>query len=539
VRLRSLIGEIGAKYDRQLPLSSEAQTLLRRARVEFEQWIPTGYRVESGGRGRAAVTPSIAVYAPAETARSGLYVAYLFAADLSTVTLSLNQGINEIAEHVGRAKARRTLTWDAADIRATLRAKDIADLDTTFDLRSTTPLAVDYQRSNILSRTYRLDALPSERSMIADLQRFIGLYAVVLDARGRGGQSGLARSPADPKRAAKSKANIDTPKKVASSGPKGAKPRKTLAKPTKDDAAPQPEGDEHRQRQRPAQWARLPKVMTRRRVLGALLALPAVLVAPVALAGEFFTAEEKHEPPPPDPAPAPQFTIDVSQHDWDNSGGNLDWVAVRKAGMVGMCARATYGDPIGFNYPSFHFGDFLRAAKDAGFALRGGYHNLVRGDQASTNRQVDWLRQELDAHDANWAMLDIERYPEMNAATAWPLWDDVQRFDDRWAAVDDRVLVGYLPPWNWNKHLGQPDLRAFRGPLIASNYPVGDADEYQKLYSRSGGDNGPGWESYGNRTSEGWQFSSKAIVSGAASAVDINAWRMSSQRLYAMLMGKS
>jgi Glycosyl hydrolases family 25 len=245
--------------------------------------------------------------------------------------------------------------------------------------------------------------------------------------------------------------------------------------------------------------------------------------------------EEKPKPPPY--VPAPQFAIDVSQHDWDGGGGNLDWAAVRQAGIVCMCARATYGDPLGFNYLSYHFGDFVRAAKDAGFAMRGGYHNLVRGDQASINRQVDWLRRELDAHDANWALLDVERYTEMISAVAWPLWDDVRRFDDRWAAVDNRVLVGYLPAWMWNNHLGQPDLRAFRGPLIASDYPVSGTAEYRQLYARSGGDNGRGWTSYGNRVTEGWQFTSRATVPGAAVACDMSAWRMSSDQLYALLVG--
>jgi hypothetical protein len=556
VRLRSLIGEIGAKYDRQLPMSSEAQTLLRQARVEFEQWIPAGYRVEGGGgRGRAAVTPSIAVFAAAETARSGLFVAYLFAADMSTVTLSLNQGINAIAEHVGRARARRTLTWEAADIRATFGSKDISDLDTTFDLRSTTALAVDYRRTNIVSRTYRMDALPNERTMVADLQRFIRLYALALEARGRGGQPGDqvsaapvrntadARSPTKAKKttaapqpnSAGPKPKSDAPKKAAPA-PKTRAPKKPAPKkpaPKKPAAGVRPKSEEHRQG--PMQWARQTKLITRRRVLGAILALPVAFVAPTALGRGLSTEED--EPKPPPPAPAPQFTIDVSQHDWDPVGGNLDWVAVRQAGIVGMCARATYGDPAGFNYPSYHFGDFVRAAKHAGFSLRGGYHNLVRGDQASINRQVDWLRQELDTHDANWAMLDIERYAEMVPAAAWPLWDDVQRFDDRWAAVDGRVLVGYLPAWNWSNHLGQPDLRAFRGPLIASNYPVHEADDYQQLYVRSGGDNGPGWASYGNRTSEAWQFSSTARVPGAASTCDVNAWRMGSEQLYSMLIG--
>jgi hypothetical protein len=56
------------------------------------------------------------------------------------------------------------------------------------------------------------------------------------------------------------------------------------------------------------------------------------------------------------------------------------------------------------------------------------------------------------------------------------------------------------------------------------------------LYARCGGDQGPGWASYGNRISDGWQFSSRAHVPGAASACDINAWRMTFDQLYALLI---
>jgi hypothetical protein len=507
VRLRALIGEIAAKYDRRLPMSSEAQMLLRQVRVEFEQLIPAGYRAEgSGGKGgRAAVTPMIAVFNTDEavTARRGIYVAYLFAADMSTVTLTLNQGVTEIAGQLGRARARRALAWEAADIRAALSPGDIADLDTTIDLRSTAPESVDYQRANILARTYRLKALPDEPTMVADLQRFIRLYALALDARGSGRHPGdqatvtSGRSPAAEKNAVK----------------------------------PEPKGDDEH-RERPPGDARPTKVMTRRGLLVAVAALPAAVVVPTTLGLALGSEQDKSH----QQDSAPQFTIDVSQHDWNRRSGNLDWVAVRSAGIAGMCARATYGDPSGYHYPSYHFGEFVRAAKAAGLFLRGGYHNLVRGDQASINRQVDWLRRELDAYDANWGMLDIERYAELVSANMWPRWDDVRRFDDRWAALEDRVLVGYLPLWNWSKHLGQPDLRALRGPLIASNYPLRDnVDEYRRLYARCGGDKGRGWASYGNRTSEGWQFSARAKVPGAASVCGVNAWRMTSDQLNALL----
>jgi MrcB-like, N-terminal domain/Glycosyl hydrolases family 25 len=505
VRLRTLIGEIGAKYDRRLPMSSEAQMLLRHACVEFEQWIPAGYRAEGNGGtgGKAVVAPSIAVLSTDETvaARRGVHVAYLFAADMSTVTLSLNQGIIEIAGRLGRAGARRALAWEAADIRAAFGAGNIADLDTTIDLRSTAPQAVDYQHANILARTYELKALPEEPTMVADLQRFIRLYALVLDSRGPQRGNEAAVEPAS---------GLAAEENTAKRKPHG--------------------DDEHRQR--PAGEVRPTKVMNRRGLLVALAAVPAAVVAPatLGLAGGGGEEEARSQDL------APRFTIDVSQHDWNRRSGNLDWVAVRSAGIVGMCARATYGDPSGYHHPSYHFGDFVGAAKAAGVLVRGGYHNLVRGDQASINRQVDWLRRELDAYEANWAMLDIERYAELVSANMWPRWDDVRRFDDRWASLDDRVLVGYLPPWNWDKHLGQPDLRAFRGPLVASNYPLGDsADEYRRLYARCGGDQGRGWASYGNRTSEGWQFSARAKVPGAASVCGVNAWRMTFDQLKAAL----
>jgi Glycosyl hydrolases family 25 len=307
--------------------------------------------------------------------------------------------------------------------------------------------------------------------MVADLQRFIGLYAVALEA-----ENAAERKPEEV---------------------------------------------------RPA------RVMNRRALLVAFAAVPAAVAAPATLGLALGGSEEERAG---SQEPAARFTIDVSQHDWNRRSGNLDWEAVRRAGIAGMCARATYGDPSGYHHPSYHFGDFVRAAGAAGFLVRGGYHNLVRGDQASINRQVDWLRRELDAYGANWAMLDIERYAELVSADMWPRWDDVRRFDDRWAALEERVLVGYLPPWNWNKYLGQPDLRAFRGPLIASNYPLSDnADEYRRLYARCGGDNGRGWASYGNRISEGWQFSARAKVPGAASVCGINAWRMSFDQLKALL----
>jgi hypothetical protein len=285
----------------------------------------------------------------------------------------------------------------------------------------------------------------------------------------------------------------------------------------------------------------LNRTATRRGLLAALVAAPVAYVTPTLASATTKTTTTRRSlaaiAKPPETATV--FTIDVSQHDWRRQGGNLDWAAIHRAGVSGMCARATYGDPSGYNWPSYNFGDFARAAKNAGFGLRGGYHNIVKGDQASINRQVDWLRRQLDRYEANWAMLDVEHYAELVKADMWARWDDVRRFDDRWAEVESRVLVGYIPPWHWTKNLGMPDLREFRGPLIASNYPSQANEDFKTLYDRIGGNDGRGWAAYGNRVPEGWQYSSRSKVPGAPYICDINAWRMGYQELKTLLIGKA
>jgi hypothetical protein len=517
VRLHKLIGEIGTKYDRLLPMSSPAQRLLSQAEAEFRQWLPAGYLVEGfGGVSEPAITPGIAIVDPAETmsARRGIHIAYLFAEDKSTVTLTLNQGMGELTGHLGRAAARLALARQAATIRAALRSADIADLDLIFDLRTTVAALVDQEHTNIVSRTYSLDNLPTESKMVADLQRFVKLYGLARQARDEAhGTTAPATKPAadEPVVASieeKDPSSSGTPLEELESGSKVNGLRKLAA-----------------------------SSLTRRGILGALVVAPFAYAAPRAVAGR---GEEAAPVPQVLELPAetaPVFTIDVSQHDWKRQGGNLDWVDIQNAGIAGMCARATYGDPAGYQWATHHFGAFASGARSVGMGLRGGYHNLVKGDQPSINRQVDWLRRELDKHHANWAMLDVERYGELVKADMVPTWDDARRFDDRWAEVDDRVLVGYIPPWNWSQHLGQPDLREFRGPLIASNYPSQTHQDFRQLYDRIGGDNGRGWATYGNRIPEGWQYSSRAKVPGVADICDINAWRITFAKLKSLLTG--
>ncbi|MEV4462126.1 DUF3578 domain-containing protein [Micromonospora echinofusca] len=193
MNLRDLVGGIGSKYDRALSMSSEAQQLLRSAKTEFEQWLPAGYIPEgSGGKGVAAHCPWIGVFDPDETttARRGMYVVYLFAADMKTVALTLNQGVTELRETHGGVKARQLLQQQAQAIRTVFNLDDVADLDTNIDLHTTATLPVDYEYGNILARTYALTDLPPEQEMVADLQRFVRLYALALEGREEARQAG-------------------------------------------------------------------------------------------------------------------------------------------------------------------------------------------------------------------------------------------------------------------------------------------------------------------------------------------------------------
>jgi hypothetical protein len=193
VQLRELIGTIGATYDRNLPMSSQAQQLLRSAPRELPQWTPGDYRVKgSGGNGNGAEAPWIAVFNPVETttARRGMYVVYLFAADMGQVYLTLNQGVTEIGEQRGRRQARVALQHEAARIRDAFDKTAVGDLDDTIDLRSKASLPRDYEYANILSRAYTVGSLPDEATMVADLQRFVQLYDLALEAREEGSQRG-------------------------------------------------------------------------------------------------------------------------------------------------------------------------------------------------------------------------------------------------------------------------------------------------------------------------------------------------------------
>jgi hypothetical protein len=230
--------------------------------------------------------------------------------------------------------------------------------------------------------------------------------------------------------------------------------------------------------------------------------------------------------------------VDVSHYDYDRHGGNLDWPSIRAAGIGAVCVRASYGDPEGYHPETRHFRELAGGARAAGFALTGGYHNLIRGDVACHARQAAWFHSEIAAAGCTWAMLDVEPYDALKINGLWPRWSDVLAFGAAWRAVAGPMpLTVYLAYWVWADWLGRPDMSAIPGPLVSARYVVNVPNPHVQLYTAAGGDTSEAWEPYGGVTPSLWQFTSKAVVPGASTTTDVNAFRGTVAELAALLTG--
>ena len=164
------------------PLKSRANILVR--------W--------SAGQGRWATVPWIAVMDSRETSRtsSGVYVIYLFRADMSAVYLTLNQGISALME-----RSSSTMLEELQRRKLRLREKCAPlvakgfDARDGIDLRNTSALVRGYQASTVAHRQYDRGHLPPDESLLDDLGIVVELYqklvpsSRLLERRGRVGTS--------------------------------------------------------------------------------------------------------------------------------------------------------------------------------------------------------------------------------------------------------------------------------------------------------------------------------------------------------------
>lgn len=177
--LNDFMLEIATTFDRHAGMATAAQRLLRDADQALSKHVPAGIEiVGSGGKAVPTYTPWVGFFDPDETSspQRGLYVVYLFAADMRSATLSLMQGITELSREIGPAAARVRLAADAEALRRAVGSSRLNGLSSAMELATMGWRQRAYKAGNVAALRYDLSSLPAESVLRSHLTRFLELY---------------------------------------------------------------------------------------------------------------------------------------------------------------------------------------------------------------------------------------------------------------------------------------------------------------------------------------------------------------------------
>ncbi|WP_432012461.1 MrcB family domain-containing protein [Streptomyces cucumeris] len=170
-----LLLDVASTYDQGQGTATgvHAQDRLRATGNEWADLLPGGFEAEgNGGSGGASQTPWIGVYDPAVTRdpKKGLYLAYIFAADLSTVSLTLQQGVTSLKNTLGEGEKRRSYLRSRAEtLRTGLPPSLLAGWEEQPLFRCKLSRALSYEAGSVAARTYNTADMPTESSLRRDL----------------------------------------------------------------------------------------------------------------------------------------------------------------------------------------------------------------------------------------------------------------------------------------------------------------------------------------------------------------------------------
>ena len=154
------------------------------------EFVPLGYRVNrSGVSPNLPVIPWISILNPelTTTTQAGLYIVYLYSADMRKLFLSMNQGYTRHSEVAaksgfkGRAKSERaceTLRTEAADLLAGLLFRDLVPSRNVpfISLGADGDLPKGYEAGHIVGFEYDFPNFPSELVLRGDLEDMFTIY---------------------------------------------------------------------------------------------------------------------------------------------------------------------------------------------------------------------------------------------------------------------------------------------------------------------------------------------------------------------------
>lgn len=145
--------------------------------LERLPFISEQYKVQgSVGQGNWANIPWIAIMDRriTETTQQGVYIVYLFSEDMSTVYLTLNQGVTEPLNKYGRQEAYTYLKQQVSHIRQQLTLNEFTKDENIY--LTDGGLGRDYQVSTIAYARYEKEYLPSNQQLLTDLQKMLEYY---------------------------------------------------------------------------------------------------------------------------------------------------------------------------------------------------------------------------------------------------------------------------------------------------------------------------------------------------------------------------
>ncbi|MGW7574229.1 MrcB family domain-containing protein [Streptomyces sp. NPDC054765] len=183
--IRDLLLDVATKFDTTLTTTSgnPGQGVLKAAGERLVDALPYGMKATGrGGQGGAAATPWIRIFDPSAggSGTDGLYLAYIFSADLSSVTLTLQQGVTSVRQQLGTQgkKLRTHLEFRAQALLAELPHDLVEAWGDRPQLKHHEWRPRAYEASSVAARCYDVGALPSEGDLCADL----GNMAMILKA---------------------------------------------------------------------------------------------------------------------------------------------------------------------------------------------------------------------------------------------------------------------------------------------------------------------------------------------------------------------
>lgn len=143
----------------------------------------------SVGAGNWAEVPWLGVFSPesTESATHGIYVVYLFSADMSSLYLCQGQGVTRVKEEFGRQQIEE-LQRRAELIRSRIQEYKDHFQSGAIDLGGKTNLAKEYDSAVAYFKKYDLSRLPSDDLLRDDLIKIVDLYKLLI---ARGGAENL------------------------------------------------------------------------------------------------------------------------------------------------------------------------------------------------------------------------------------------------------------------------------------------------------------------------------------------------------------